>query len=74
LVDIKGVWHNIMVWFGQLSAYLFVIHPIVRPYFINDVKEGGDPYLNLAFYLFISFLLAILYRKATIALRDKRSI
>jgi len=71
LVDFKGTFRNIMVRFGELSAYLFVVHPIVRPYLINNVKTGGDPYLNLTLYLFASFLLAVLYRKATDAVRKK---
>ncbi len=62
LVDIKGAWRDYLIRIGQLSAFLFVVHPIVRPYFINNVKAGSDPYLNLAIYLLLSFILAYLYR------------
>lgn len=65
LVDMKGTVRAAMIWTGHLSAFLFVVHPIVRPYFINSVNAGGNRYLNLVLYLLCSFLLALVYRRVT---------
>ena len=62
LLDKQGVWGNVLGSIGQLSAYVFVVHPIVRPYFLQAVKEGCSVYLSLAGYLFLAFLLALVFR------------
>ena len=72
LVDLKGVLRDVLLKTGQLSAYLFVVHPIVRPYFINNINTGGDRYLNLSLYLLCSVALAIVYRKAVTLLRKEK--
>ena len=62
LVEIKGSLRVGLEKVGALSSVLFVVHPIVRAYFIHWIGEGGNWYLNLGGYLAVTFLLAIFYR------------
>lgn len=63
LVEIKGMLRSILEWTGALSSVIFVVHPIVRAYFIHWIGIGGNWYLSLALYLLVTMLLAIVYRK-----------
>lgn len=62
LADLRGHAAYLMQWVGGLSSVLFVIHPIVRAYFINWINTGGNWYLGLFGYLLVCFLLALVYR------------
>lgn len=44
-------------WLGHISAALFVLHPVVRPYFV-DLARRGSVYPALAGYVLVSLLLA----------------
>lgn len=63
LVELKGKPRHILEWIGTLSSVLFVVHPIVRAYFINWIKEGGNWYLSLLLYVIATFAVAMLYRQ-----------
>ena len=62
LVGVRGVFRKVIIWVGELSAFLFVVHPIVRPYLIQNVKAGGNSYVSLMIYLICAFVMAMLYR------------
>lgn len=62
LAGLKGHVRGMLVQVGALSSVLFVIHPIVRAWFIRQIGDGGDWYLNLAGYLVVTFLLAVVYK------------
>ena len=63
LVELKGKVRYALEWIGKLSSVIFVIHPIVRAYFINWIKDGGNWYVALLLYLIATFLVAIVYEK-----------
>ena len=69
LVSVQGVFRKVMIWTGRLSAFLFVVHPIVRPWFIRRFQAGGDPYVNLMLYLICTILLAMVFQKLRISER-----
>lgn len=60
--SIEGTWRNLLLWLGGLSACLFVIHPIVRPYIIKGIKDGINPYIGLFLYTFITFIMSLAYQ------------
>lgn len=62
LVGLKGAPRRILEWTGVLSSVIFVVHPIVRAYFINWIKDGGNWYISLSLYLVAIFVVAILYQ------------
>lgn len=63
LVEIKGHCRRFLEWVGVLSSVIFVVHPIVRAYFINWIKAGGNWYLSLLLYVLATFLVAYVYRR-----------
>ncbi len=54
---------RILVFLGEISAWLFALHPIVRIYPIRMARTGGDldVYLSIVIYLAVSILLAWLF-------------
>lgn len=68
-VEMSGGWRRGFAYMGSLSAYLFVVHPIVRPYFLNMAGAGWSPYLCVALYFVVSLCVAILYRRAVMFLK-----
>ena len=62
LIELKGHVRVGLEWVGALSAIIFVVHPIVRAYFIRDIGYGGNWYLNLGGYLLATLLVALVYR------------
>lgn len=57
------LWRGLWVWVGQLSAFLFVVHPIVRQLFIHYVDPLREPRLAITLLdIALTFLGAILYR------------
>ena len=55
-------WLSPLVWVGNISAALFVCHPITRKVFIT-ISRHGDPYTGLLIYLIASLALAWLFRE-----------
>ena len=51
-----------LVWMGELSAALFVCHPITRKIFI-PISRHGDLYTGLLIYIVASIALALLFRE-----------
>lgn len=58
---------RILVFFGEISAWLFALHPVVRAYAIKMAKSGGDlqVYLSVLIYFTACTLLAWLFSLAT---------
>ena len=56
------------IWLGGLSAYLFAVHPLVRPFFSNLIVSpkqlylDGESWLWTAVYLFVAIVVAWGYR------------
>lgn len=59
-----------LVWLGNLSAAIFVCHPITRKILI-PIAHRGDPYAALLLYIITTLLLAMLFRRAIAALSIK---
>lgn len=53
---------TVLVWMGQVSAALFVCHPILRKVFI-PISRGGDIYTGLLLYILASICVAWLFRE-----------
>ena len=70
-VELKGRWREGFAFVGKLSAYLFVMHPIVRPYFVQLVEKGWSSYLCVALYFIVSLFVAILYRQSVTLLKGR---
>ncbi len=62
LTGLKGHVRTALERVGALSSVLFVVHPIVRAYFIHAIGAGGNWYVNLGGYLAVTFLVAVYYR------------
>lgn len=54
--------YDIMLWFGSLSSYLFISHPIARRIFIN-VSKYENVYTGLICYILVSISLAWIFRE-----------
>lgn len=50
------------VWLGGLSAWLFAVHPLVRPFFAGEIVESGQLILDMR-----SWLLTLAYLLITLA-------
>lgn len=50
-----------LVWMGEISAALFICHPIARKIFI-PISRHGDLYTGLLIYIVTSIALALLFR------------
>lgn len=50
-----------LVWIGDISAAIFVIHPIMRPIFIT-ISQAGYVYTGLIAYVTASIVVACLYK------------
>lgn len=63
---------SILTFLGEISAWLFALHPVVRAYAIKMTRTGSDlhVYLSVLIYLAVSILLAWLFSIAT----KKRSV
>lgn len=59
---ITGTHRRFWEWLGGISSSLFVIHPILRPYFTSWASKG-DIYLATLFYIVACLLVAWLYHK-----------
>ena len=64
LVTLQGRVRSVLMWVGAISPALFVVHPIVRAYFIHWIGLGGNWYFHLGGYLAVTLLLSIFYRAA----------
>lgn len=53
---------SVMVWMGEISAALFVCHPITRKIFI-PISRHGDMWTGLLLYVIASLVLAMLFRE-----------
>lgn len=62
-VELKGFLRDLLGSIGFLSPFIFVVHPIVRPYFLRWATGGGNIYLALLGYLAAAMLLAVVYRE-----------
>lgn len=53
-------WRSVLVFFGNISAWLFALHPVVRQYTIKMAKtnQDADVYLSVFLYLLISVLVS----------------
>lgn len=54
--------NRILEWLGDISAALFVCHPILRKLFI-PISQGGDYYTGLLIYVMTSLCVAWLFRE-----------
>lgn len=57
-----GTWLQPLVWMGNISAALFVIHPVLRKIFI-PISRQGDVYTGLLLYFIASLGTAWLLRE-----------
>jgi len=56
----KVIWiNNILCWLGKISAWVFVVHPIVRRY-IFRINDTHSVYFSLSLYLFITLAIAFI--------------
>ena len=51
-----------MLWMGDISAALFVRHPITRKIFI-PISRQGDMWTGLLMYIIASLFVAMLFRE-----------
>jgi peptidoglycan/LPS O-acetylase OafA/YrhL len=65
LTAIGGRVRQALEWTGRLSAIVFVVHPLVRQFFIGWAREASMPYLPLLLYVAVTLLAALIYRVAT---------
>ena len=59
--DVPSLVPGVLEWMGQISAALFVSHPIVRKMLI-PISRGGDIYAGLILYLVAAVCVAWLFR------------
>lgn len=50
-------------WLGGLSAFMFAVHPLVRPFFREWIGKNGQPYVESLCYLLACWLAAWGYRE-----------
>ena len=62
-------------WLGIMSAYIFVIHPVIREIFLNNPQlMNSMPYITLAIYTSLSLVAALPTRYLTIHIRESIKI
>jgi hypothetical protein len=50
-----------VIWFGALSAAIFVAHPVTRKIFI-PISRGGDIFDGLLLYIIATLMLSMMYK------------
>lgn len=73
LTGMRGWLRRAMEWTGRLSAMIFVVHPIVRSWFIAWARGSEQPYAALAVYMVVTVAVALIYRKAMQRVWTKKS-
>lgn len=58
-------WRSFWIWIGRLSPYLFVAHPVTRSIAYTLLEPNGPSLKHLAFYAFITLVLALILRPVT---------
>lgn len=54
---------SVLKWFGNISAYIFVCHPIARPLAIRFTPAEGGLALIVTIYVILTIILSIAYRR-----------
>lgn len=64
---------KILRWLGMMSAYIFVIHPVIREIFLSSPTSiwAGMPYIILTIYTLLSLAAALPVKRITIIIKNR---